>query len=131
MPESERFIAGSGSGADTVISVWSMAGERLAQVNTYQIEHYGVCYGANRALVRGWTSEVKMFQFVTDKAGEFLRVDKGHHLTHSEQAVCSALDNLGLYAVTVCKSDLVKLWAVHSPEGHLSEKTADAYQLEI
>lgn len=131
VPESERFIVGTGSGADTVMNVWSMGGEKLAQVNTYQIEHYSICYGANKALVRGWTSEVKMFQFVTDKGGEFVKVDKSHHLTHSEQAICSAIDNLGLYAVTVCKSDVVKLWAVYSPEGHLSEKTVDAYQLEI
>lgn len=56
MPESERFIVGTGSGADTVINVWSMEGERLAQVNTYQIEHYEICYGNNKILVRGWTS---------------------------------------------------------------------------
>lgn len=54
-----------------------------------------------------------MFQFVTGKAIEFLRVEKSHHLKHSEQPICWSIDNLGLYAVTVCKSDVVKLWAVH------------------
>lgn len=33
--------------------------------------------------------------------------------------------------MTVCKSDVVKLWPVYSPEGHLSEKTIDSYQLQI
>ncbi len=131
VPESEKFIVGTGSAADTVINVWSMEGERLAQVNTYQIEHYGVCYGNNRILVRGWTSEVKLFQIVTDKDGYFKSLDKSHHLTHSEQAVCSGIDNLGLHAVTVCKGDQVKLWAIYSPEGHLSDKTIDAYQLNV
>jgi hypothetical protein len=108
-----------------------MSGERLAQVNTYQIEHYNLCYGNNRVLVRGWTSEVKLFQLATDKNGDFQRLDKSHHLTHSEQAVCSAIDHLGLYAVTVSKGDIVKLWAIYSLEGHLTEKTIDAYQLNI
>jgi hypothetical protein len=74
---------------------------------------------------------VKLFQIVTDKEGYFQKLDKSHHLTHSEQTVCSSIDNLGLYAVTVCKSDLVKLWAIYSPEGHLTEKTIDAYQLNV
>ena len=111
--------------------MWSLGGERLALVNTYQIEHYGISYGACRIMVRGWTSEVKLFQVVTDKASEFVRVDKSHHLTHSEQAVCSAVDNFGNYAVTVARNDVVKLWHIHAPEGHLTDKATDACRLGV
>lgn len=72
--DSEKFVIGTGSGADTVINLWSMTGQKITQINTYQIQHYGICYGADKLLVRGWTSEVKLFHFVTDKEGNFVRL---------------------------------------------------------
>lgn len=35
--ESEKYVVSTGSQADTVINVWSMKGERLHQLNSYQI----------------------------------------------------------------------------------------------
>lgn len=131
VPESENYIVTSGSEADTVINVWSMDGERLHQVNTYQIEHYDVKYGADSILVRGWTSEVKLFQLLSDKMGGFAKLEKKQHLTHSEQTTCSAIDNMGLYAVTVCKNDVVKIWFLKGDNGHIQEKPVDAYQLGV
>jgi hypothetical protein len=94
-----------------------MEGERLHQINTYQIRHYDVKYGSEKILVRGWTSEVKLFQLHNDKEGRFSKLDKSHHLTHFEQPTCSAIDNMGLYALTVCKSDVIKLWGIGASEG--------------
>ena len=44
-----------------------MSGEKLTHLNTYQIEHYSIDYGRHNILVRGWTSEVKMFKISTSK----------------------------------------------------------------
>lgn len=54
--EGERFVVGTGIEADTTINVWSMQGEKLANVSTYQIEHYEVRFGGPLIVVRGWTS---------------------------------------------------------------------------
>jgi hypothetical protein len=89
-----------------------MEGERLNQINTYQIRHYDIKYGSDKILVRGWTSEVKLFQLHNDKEGNFSRLDKSYHLTHFEQATCSAIDNMGLHALTICKNDVIKLWKI-------------------
>ena len=66
-----------------MIDVWSMGGEKLAHVNTYQIEHYNIDYGKEKILVRGWTSEVKMFKINSSKDGGFGSLDKSYHLTHT------------------------------------------------
>ena len=132
VPENESFIVTSGSGADTVVNVWSMSGEKLAQLNTYQIEHYSIDYGKQNILVRGWTSEVKMFKLTLSKDKGFGAIEKSYHLTHSEHIKCSAIDNLGYYALTVCKGNVVKLWHTSSGDvNHLSESTIDAYQLGL
>ena len=67
--------------SDTSISIWSMDGDKLANIGTYQIQHYDICYGNNIVLVRGWTSQVKAFQIHCEKDGSFNKIDKGFHLT--------------------------------------------------
>lgn len=74
VPESEKYIVTSGSEADTVVNIWSMGGEKLSQVNTYQIQHYDVRYGNSLVMVRGWTSQVKLFQMGQDKNGGFVKL---------------------------------------------------------
>jgi hypothetical protein len=54
--DSEKFIVSAGELSDTSINVWSMDGQRLANVNTYQIEHNEINYGGINVIVRGWTS---------------------------------------------------------------------------
>ena len=54
-------------------------------------------------MVRGWTSEVKLFQIQTDKNNNFLRIDKGHHLSIPDQPLCSSIDNFAMHSLTVSK----------------------------
>lgn len=54
--KNETYIITAGSGADTVIDVWSMKGEKLANMNSFQIEHYSILFGLKSILIRGWTS---------------------------------------------------------------------------
>lgn len=61
VPQDEKFIITAGSQADTTLNVWSMKGEKLQTFNTYQIEHYDIICSLNTFMVRGWTSEVKLF----------------------------------------------------------------------
>lgn len=87
-------------------------------MSSYQIEHYEVQFGGNLLLIRGWTSEVKGFKLVSDKEGQFVRLDKSLHLTHTEKPSAAAIDNLGLYALTItAEGDQLKFWhlAGHSP----------------
>lgn len=104
-----------------------MTGERLFQVNTYQIEHYSIKYSLNSILVRGWTSEVKLFALVQDKIGNFCKVEKSRHLSHTDNPKCSAIDNFGLFAITVSKSNVIVLWKLqNSPKSLPAERVIDA-----
>ncbi len=95
-----------------------MQGERLANLSSYQIEHYEVQFGGPLVLVRGWTSEVKSFRLLTDKEGNFLKLDKSLHLTHAEKPAAAVIDNLGLHALTItAEGEQVKFWQLggHAP----------------
>ena len=60
--QNETYLITTGSEADTIVNVFSMNGDRLATANTYQIEHYDVDFSRNHLIVRGWTSEVKIYE---------------------------------------------------------------------
>lgn len=62
-----------------------MKGQKLHTFNTYQIEHYDVRFSLKTIMVRGWTSEVKIFNIETDKTGGFLKIEKGHPLSIPDQ----------------------------------------------
>ena len=98
---SEKYIVTTGMEADTSINVWSMAGEKLASVSSYQIEHYDIKYTNSLVLVRGWTSEIKAFQLQEDKTGAFSKLEKSFHLTLSEKPIASVIDSQGLHAVVI------------------------------
>lgn len=53
-------------------------------------------------------------------------------MNHQEKIKCSAIDNMGLYSVTVSGSDneLVKIWKIME-EDSTNEKTADAFKVGI
>ncbi len=61
-------------------------------------------------MVRGWTSEVKLFNVVTDKTGAFSKIEKGQHLSIHDQPLSSSIDNLALYGLTVSKEFKITLW---------------------
>ena len=87
----------------------------LHMLNTYQIEHYDIkCSMSGKIMVRGWTSEVKLFDLVTDKNGGYLKIEKAQHLSHDDQPVCSSICNLGFYSLTVSKSMQMCLWDLKS-----------------
>ena len=77
---SEQYLITTGSENDTVVDVWSMNGEKLASTNSYQIEHYEIGCGRFNILIRGWTSEVKVFSAIEEKDGSFKALDKKVHL---------------------------------------------------
>lgn len=133
VPEHERFVVSTGVEADTSISVWSMEGEKLASIGTYQIEHYDVQYGGPYILVRGWTSEVKSFQLTTDKEGNFGKIEKNFHLTLSEKPAASVIDNFGLHALTITgDGEQVKLWELKPSQfSHPIEKTVETCQIGL
>lgn len=49
-------------------------------MNTYQIQHYDIQYSFYTIMVRGWTSEVKLFEIQNDKTGNFPKIEKANHL---------------------------------------------------
>lgn len=61
-------------------------------------------------MVRGWTSEVKLFTVETDKTGGFKSIEKAQHLSIPDQPLCSSIDNLSLYGLTVSKEFKIILW---------------------
>lgn len=82
-------------------------------------------------LIRGWTSEVKAFQLVTNKDGSFHKIEKGFHLALNEKPLASVIDAIGLHAVTINnEGDLIKLWTLSSPQ-HPVELTVDSCQIGI
>lgn len=107
---SEQYLITTGSESDTVVDVWSTNGEKLATTNSYQIEHYGMSCGHLNLLVRGWTSEVKIFSAVEEKDGSFKKLDKKLHLANDESPLSAAIDNLDMFAVSLSKQHKVKLW---------------------
>jgi len=117
--------------SDTSLSVWSMHGDKLANISTYQIEHYDVKYTNSLVLVRGWTSEVKAFQLVNEKDGSFNKIDKGFHLALNEKPRASVIDAFGLHACAITGEDeMIKLWKLGDPS-HPVEVTVDSYQVNI
>lgn len=67
-------------------------------------------------LIRGWTSEVKSFKLVSDKEGNFVKLDKSMHLTHSEKPTAVVVDNLGYYALTItADAEQIKFWQLTTP----------------
>jgi hypothetical protein len=131
VPDGERFIVTTGLESDTTINVWSMQGEKLASVGSYQIEHYDIKYTNALVMVRGWTSEIKVFQLGSDKEGGFAKIDKGFHLTLSEKPVAAVIDQLGLHAVAIAnEGELIKLWTL-ADSLHPSEITADSCQIGL
>eukprot|EP00919_Chromeraceae_sp_WS-2016_P052948 GHVR01125713.1.p1 GENE.GHVR01125713.1~~GHVR01125713.1.p1 ORF type:complete len:131 (+),score=3.84 GHVR01125713.1:390-782(+) len=114
VPESERYIITTGSETDTVIFIWSMTGEILTTLNTYQIEHYSAGFGNNTLIVRGWTSEVKIFKITDHKDGNFNKLEKSFHLGSNDHPKCCSIDSHSLYSLTVSKSDQIFLWNLHS-----------------
>jgi hypothetical protein len=90
-----------------------MKGEKLHSFNTYQIEHYDIICSLNTFMVRGWTSEVKLFNVETDKSGGFLKIEKGYNLSIPDQAICASMDNLAIYGLTVSKEFKTTLWNLH------------------
>ena len=133
VPDHERFIVSSGVEADTTISVWSLQGEKLASIGTYQIIHYDIQYSNSFVLVRGWTSEVKSFKLQTDKEGNFLKIEKDFHLTLSEKPLASVIDNFGLHAVTISgDGEQVKVWELKPSQfSHPVDKTVESCQIGL
>lgn len=80
-----------------------MNGDKIHTFNTYQIEHYDIKSAQKFIMVRGWTSEVKLFTVETDKTGSFKSIEKAQHLSIPDQPLCSSIDNLSLYGLTVSK----------------------------
>lgn len=93
-----------------MVDVWSMKGERLATMNTYQIEHYEISCGKLDVMVRGWTSEVKILGLVEEKDGSFKKLEKKVPLTNEESPLHSAIDNQDMFAASVSKHHKVRLW---------------------
>lgn len=83
-------------------------------------------------MIRGWTSEVKLFSLVNDKDGGFNRIEKSHHLAHSDHPKCSSIDNLGCYTLTISKSNQVTLWTLlNDRSSNLVEKKMDSYGVDL
>jgi len=59
-----------------------MKGEKLANENTYLIYNYGTSFGHRDILIRGWTSEIKIFETVEEKDGSFKKLQKKQHLAY-------------------------------------------------
>lgn len=92
-----------------------MNGEKLATTNSYQIEHYEISCGNRNILIRGWTSEVKVFSAVEEKDGSFKALDKKVHLPNEESPLHAAIDNLDMYAISISKRHKVRLWEIYGP----------------
>ena len=59
------------------------------------------------------------------------------HLAHNENPVSASIDNLDMYALTVSKSDEIKLWPLNwgyssgSVSMHANPITIDSFKLEL
>jgi hypothetical protein len=113
----EKYIITTGSEADTVVNVWSMNGDKLFSINSYQIQHYFTSCGNKNILIRGWTSEVKLFEAIENKDGSFQALEKGQHLSHDENPLYAAIDNRDMYAISISKHGKAKVWNLYDSVG--------------
>ncbi len=74
---------------------------------------------------------MKVFCLFSDKEGNFQKIEKGYHLAHTEQALTSAIDNLGLYALTIAKNYVIRLWNLYSNLSNPSETAIDSYAIGL
>jgi hypothetical protein len=63
--------------------------------------------------VRGWTSEVKVYNFCEEKDHSFKKIEKSVHLAHQEHPLSASIDHLDMYALTITQGGEVKLWPLH------------------
>lgn len=74
----ESCIVTVGNMSDTFIKVWNLRGEKLAEVNTSQVEHYQANFGENYLMLRSWNTELKIYHIVYAKdSKEFSKIEKG------------------------------------------------------
>ena len=95
------------------MDVWSANGEKLATTNSYQIEHYEISCGNLNILIRGWTSELKVFSVIEEKDGSFKALDKKVHLPNDESPLHAAIDNLDMFAISINKMHKIKFWEIY------------------
>lgn len=64
-------------------------------------------------------------------------MEKAFHLAHDENPISASIDNYDMYALTLSKSDEVKLWPLHSGaylgsiSMHANPITFDSYKVEL
>ncbi len=132
VPEDEKYIISAGSQADTTLNVWSMKGEKVHTFNTYQIEHYDIRFCLKTVMVRGWTSEVKIFTVETDKTGAFKSIEKAQPLSIPDQPLCASIDNMAMHGLTVSKDFRITFWSLHPSNPAKPElKVSEPYEIDM
>jgi WD40 repeat protein len=111
--DKESSIVTVGGGSDTFIRVWNLKGEKLAEINTSQVEHYQASFGENYLMLRSWTTELKIYNIVFAKdSKEFSKIEKGAELSHSDGVLTGACDMKAETAVSLRKDRTIQLWKV-------------------
>jgi len=99
--------------ADNTLVVWDLKGDVLASIDTHQVNVYYACVSPCGRFVAscGFTSDVKVWQVVFDKMGEFKEVSRAFELKgHTAGVESFAFNDDSSRMASVSKDKTWKLW---------------------
>ena len=112
-----------GSDNDTTIKVWSHKGDKLHELNTSQVKHYGCKFYDDVLCLRSWSPSFKLFKLTKDKKTlAFSGIDKFLEMSHNDGVLDGSVDILGSNGVTIRKDHGVCVWKTDANQKSVSKR---------